>query len=141
MRSSSTTGARRALVERKKSLLPAGVVSVEGRFVDGDTVEVRGTDGNAFARGMVFVDAGQLRKVMGMQTGDLPEGVVHEVIHRDDLVVLPLSGAWVRSPSAGASLLGLGAGVGFRLCGRRGRARRTAQPPDRCRGRARSAAG
>ena len=38
-------GARRALVERKKSLLPAGVVSVEGRFVDGDTVEVRGADG------------------------------------------------------------------------------------------------
>jgi glutamate 5-kinase len=82
-------GARQALVERKKSLLPAGVVSVEGRFVDGDTVEVRGTDGNAFARGMVFVDAAQLRKVIGMQTGDLPEGVVHEVIHRDDLVVLP----------------------------------------------------
>ena len=44
-------GARRALVERKKSLLPAGVVSVEGRFVDGDTVEVRGTDGSPFARG------------------------------------------------------------------------------------------
>ena len=47
------------------------------------------TDGIAFARGMVFVDAAQLRKVKGMQTRDLPEGVVHEVIHRDDLVVLP----------------------------------------------------
>jgi glutamate 5-kinase len=82
-------GARRALVEGKKSLLPAGVVAVEGRFVEGDTVEVRGTDGRPFARGMVFVDATQLRKVRGMQTRDLPEGVVHEVIHRDDLVVLP----------------------------------------------------
>jgi glutamate 5-kinase len=82
-------GARRALVDGKKSLLPAGVVSVEGRFVEGDTVEVRGTDGSAFARGMVFVDAAQLRKVVGMQTGELPDGVVHEVIHRDDLVVLP----------------------------------------------------
>jgi glutamate 5-kinase len=82
-------GARRALVERKKSLLPAGVVSVEGRFVDGDTVEVRDTEGSPFARGMVFVDAAQLRKVKGMQTGDLPDGIVHEVIHRDDLVVLP----------------------------------------------------
>ena len=82
-------GARRALVERKKSLLPAGVVSVEGRFVDGDTVEVRSVDGSSFARGMVFLDAAQLRKVMGMHTRDLPDGVVHEVIHRDDLVVLP----------------------------------------------------
>jgi glutamate 5-kinase len=82
-------GARRALVERKKSLLPAGVVGVEGRFVEGDTVEVRGTDGAGFARGMVFIDANQLRRVKGMQTRDLPEGLVHEVIHRDDLVVLP----------------------------------------------------
>ena len=64
-------------------------MSVEGSFVDGDTVEVRGTDGIAFARGMVFVDAAQLRKVKGMQTRDLPDGVVHEVIHRDDLVVFP----------------------------------------------------
>jgi glutamate 5-kinase len=82
-------GARTALVEGKKSLLPAGVVAVEGRFVEGDTVEVRGTDGQPFARGMVFVDAAQLRRVQGMQTRDLPEGVVHEVVHRDDLVVLP----------------------------------------------------
>ena len=82
-------GARRALVERNKSLLPAGVVAVEGRFVEGDTVEVRGVDGTPFARGMVFVDAAQLRRVKGMQTRDLPDGVVHEVIHRDDLVVLP----------------------------------------------------
>ena len=54
-------GARRA----QEVLLPAGVVSVEGRFVDGDTVEVRAVDGTSFARGMVFVDAAQLRKVMG----------------------------------------------------------------------------
>lgn len=82
-------GARRALTERQTSLLPAGVVSVEGRFLDGDTVDVRGTDGVTFARGMVFIESTQLRKVAGMQTRDLPEGVVHEVIHRDDLVLLP----------------------------------------------------
>ena len=82
-------GARRALVERNTSLLPAGVVAVEGSFFDGDTVEVRSTDGTPFARGMVFVDATQLRKIKGMNTRDLPDGVVHEVIHRDDLVVMP----------------------------------------------------
>ena len=41
-----------------------------------------------FARGMVYVTAGALRSVAGMQTRDLPDGMVHEVIHRDDLVVL-----------------------------------------------------
>ena len=85
-------GARRALVERKTSLLPAGVVAVEGKFNDGDTVDVRDVTGVTFARGMVFIESTQLRKVAGMQTRDLPEGLVHEVIHRDDLVLLPLGG-------------------------------------------------
>jgi glutamate 5-kinase len=52
-------------------------------------VDVVGTDGVTFARGMVFVEAGQLRKVAGRHTSDLPPGMVHEVIHRDDLVLLP----------------------------------------------------
>lgn len=82
-------GARQALVERSTSLLPAGVVDVNGRFGEGDTVDVSGTDGAVFARGMVFVEAGQLRKVVGRHTGDLPPGMPHEVIHRDDLVMLP----------------------------------------------------
>jgi glutamate 5-kinase len=82
-------GARKALVDRPNSLLPAGVVDVAGRFGEGDTVDVVGTDGVAFARGMVFVEAAQLRKVAGRHTSELPPGMVHEVIHRDDLVLLP----------------------------------------------------
>lgn len=82
-------GARRALVERQTSLLPAGVVDVTGRFDAGATVDVTGTDGIAFARGMVFVEAAQLRKAAGLHTSDLPAGMPHEVIHRDDLVMLP----------------------------------------------------
>lgn len=82
-------GARRALVERSTSLLPAGVVDVTGRFGEGDTVDVVGADGMVFARGMVFVEAAQLRKVAGRHTSDLPADMVHEVIHRDDLVLLP----------------------------------------------------
>ena len=76
-------------MERKTSLLPAGVVDVEGTFAEGDTVEVVGADGAVFARGMVFIESGQLRKVVGLRTSELPDDVVHEVIHRDDLVVLP----------------------------------------------------
>ncbi len=82
-------GARRALVERSTSLLPAGVVDVEGRFGEGDTVDVRDRDGVVFARGMVYIASEQLRRVAGRHTRDLPEGLVHEVIHRDDLVLLP----------------------------------------------------
>ena len=82
-------GARHALTTRSTSLLPAGIQAVKGEFAEGDTVDVCGPDGVVFARGMSFVAAGDLRVVVGRQTKDLPEGMVHEVIHRDDLVVLP----------------------------------------------------
>jgi glutamate 5-kinase len=82
-------GARAALIERSTSLLPAGVVDVVGSFDEGDTVDVTDSTGRSFARGMVFIDSDQLRIVAGRHTRDLPVGTVHEVIHRDDLVVLP----------------------------------------------------
>jgi glutamate 5-kinase len=82
-------GAQRALIDRPNSLLPAGVVAVRGLFVEGDTVEIAGPDGRAFARGLAAVDAAVVRGVVGLRTGDLPAGVNHEVVHRDDLVVLP----------------------------------------------------
>jgi glutamate 5-kinase len=82
-------GAERALIDRPNSLLPAGVVGVEGEFEAGDTIEVAGPSGRSFARGMVSIDARGLSSVAGSHTRDLPAGVVDEVIHRDDLVVLP----------------------------------------------------
>ncbi len=82
-------GAERALTDRPTSLLPAGVVSVRGDFVLGDVVDVVGPSGRPFARGLVAVDGVMLRSVVGRHTRDLPAGVTHEVIHRDDLVVLP----------------------------------------------------
>jgi glutamate 5-kinase len=81
-------GARRAILERGTSLLPAGVTTVSGDFYNGDVVEVVDQRGEAVARGMVLSDADVLRSAMGMRTGDLPSGTPHEVIHRDDLVVL-----------------------------------------------------
>ncbi len=82
-------GARRALLERGVSLLPAGVRDVEGDFDAGDPVDVTGPDGKVFARGMVAVDAATLRSIAGQRSADLPADVAHEAIHRDDLVVLP----------------------------------------------------
>jgi glutamate 5-kinase len=81
-------GARRALVERGTSLLPAGVVGVMGEFAEGDVVEVHDTTGGTFARGIAMADASVLRRVMGRRTSDLPSDVAHEAIHRDDLLLL-----------------------------------------------------
>lgn len=82
-------GARRALVERNTSLLPAGVVAVKGTFEPEDAVEVAGPGGVVFAKGMVRLSSTALEQVAGRRTADLPEGTPHEVVHRDDLVVLP----------------------------------------------------
>jgi len=80
-------GARRALVERQTSLLPAGVVDVKGEFDAEAAVEICAPDGHVFAKGLVQMAAGDLRDVAGRHTKDLPDGMAHEVVHRDDLVV------------------------------------------------------
>jgi glutamate 5-kinase len=82
-------GARRALCDHHRSLLPAGVREVEGTFDADDAVEIVGSDGLPFAKGLVKYPAATLRQVAGRQTSELGEGVPHEVVHRDDLVVLP----------------------------------------------------
>jgi len=74
-------GARRAVSERGTSLLPVGLVSVDGTFGAGDAVELVGPDGGAFAVGVSRYDAGDLAQVAGRR--GLPEAVL-----RDDLVLL-----------------------------------------------------
>ncbi|MGQ0616549.1 MAG: glutamate 5-kinase [Acidimicrobiia bacterium] len=83
-------GARRAVGGGGRSLLPAGVVKVDGHFDAGDAVEVVGLDGRVFAKGLVGLRSDLLTAVAGRRTDDLPDGVPHEVIHADDLVVLPV---------------------------------------------------
>jgi glutamate 5-kinase len=83
-------GARNALVDGGRSLLPAGVRAVEGEFEIEDPVDIAEASArHPFARGLVRYGAAGLRDVAGRRTGDLPEGAPHEVVHRDDLVVLP----------------------------------------------------
>jgi glutamate 5-kinase len=82
-------GARRALTERNVSLLAAGVRQVIGTFHPNEAVELAGPDGKVFAKGLVRFDATSLRQIAGRRTADLPTGTPHEVVHRDDLVVLP----------------------------------------------------
>jgi glutamate 5-kinase len=80
-------GAHNALVSRGVSLLHAGVVDVRGEFVAGDTVDIQTSTGEVFARGLVGVTAVQARAGAGKKSSELPDGVSHEVVHRDDLIV------------------------------------------------------
>jgi glutamate 5-kinase len=84
-------GAVKAVVERKASLLPAGITAVHGDFRAGDPVRLKGEDGKTVARGLVAYDAAELPALMGRQTAELaaeygPE-FEREVVHRDDLIV------------------------------------------------------
>ncbi len=85
-------GAKRALTERGKSLLPSGVVEVEGDFQAGEVVVLATPDGKEFARGLTNYDAEELRRIRGAKTAAI-EGILgykrlDEVIHRDNLAVL-----------------------------------------------------
>jgi glutamate 5-kinase len=85
-------GAVRAVVEGRKSLLPAGIAAVEGVFAAGDPVELRDPAGRAVARGLVTFDAKEIPQLLGRSTRELAKELgpayEREVVHRDDLVVL-----------------------------------------------------
>jgi glutamate 5-kinase len=81
-------GARRALVERGRSLLSAGVVATRGEFGVDDAVEIADPDGRVFAKGLVGQSAVVVNRWAGRHTDELPDDVAPEVVHRDDLVVL-----------------------------------------------------
>ncbi len=80
-----------AALKRGKSLLPAGVVRVEGAFARGDAVIVRGLDGAEVGRGLVAYDAEDADRIRGMSSADIllilgnPGRTV--MIHRDDLAL------------------------------------------------------
>jgi glutamate 5-kinase len=82
-------GARTALVERGVSLLPAGVVGVQGTFDADAAVELAGPDGRVFAKGLIKHSSSIVEELAGRRTSELPPDVIHEVVHRDDLVLLP----------------------------------------------------
>ena len=82
-------GARRALTERNTSLLPAGVVDVSGTFDAESAVEIADASGQVFAKGLVRHSSTRVKEWAGRRTTDLPPDLPHEVVHRDDLVVLP----------------------------------------------------
>jgi glutamate 5-kinase len=82
----------KALTGSGKSLLPSGVVTVEGDFPAGAVVAVADASGGEFARGLVSYDAAELRRICGHNTREIERLLGYkglaEVIHRDNLAVL-----------------------------------------------------
>lgn len=85
-------GALTALCQQKASLLPAGLLAVEGDFAQGDIVEVRDAKGHVFARGLVNYDARACNKLIGKQSSEIARLIgwkgYNALISRDNLVLL-----------------------------------------------------
>jgi glutamate 5-kinase len=80
-----------AAVRAGKSLLPAGVVNVEGVFDKGDTVRLIGPDGAVIARGVARYDGADARKIAGLRSDAIEATLGYDdgpvLVHADDLVV------------------------------------------------------
>jgi glutamate 5-kinase len=82
-----------AALRRGKSLLPAGVIAIDGGFARGDAVIIRGPDGAEIGRGLSAYDAEDAQKIRGRPSADIAAVLGFagraEMVHRDDLVVSP----------------------------------------------------
>ncbi len=84
-------GAVRAILERGKSLLPAGIVDVQGRFGKGATVALTDTGGREIARGLTNYSADQLRRIKGLKSPQIPAALgdkpYDEAVHRNNMTL------------------------------------------------------
>ena len=80
-----------AALRKGRSLLPAGVIRIDGAFARGDAVIIRGPDGAEIGRGLVAYDAEEAEKIKGLSSDDISSilgfGGRTELVHRDDLVM------------------------------------------------------
>ncbi|GAB3540195.1 glutamate 5-kinase [Arthrobacter tecti] len=85
-------GAAKAVGERRRSLLPAGIISVRGEFEAGDPVEMVDRNGAPIGRGLVNYSSFELPRMLGRSTRELARELGREyersVVHVNDLVVL-----------------------------------------------------
>ena len=85
-------GACRALLERGKSLLPSGILAVEGSFGVGAPVQCRNGEGRVLAAGLTNYSAADIARIRGRRSSEIREILgfcdSEEVIHRDNLVLL-----------------------------------------------------
>lgn len=85
-------GAVKAIVKGGKSLLPSGILSVEGDFDTGDAIYCLDTKGNRIAKGLTNYSSSEIEKIKGKKTSEIEKVLGYkysdEAIHRDNLVLL-----------------------------------------------------
>ncbi len=85
-------GASVAIIEGGKSLLPSGILGVEGKFATGDMVVIKTKDKKEIAKGLVSYTSDEISKIKGSKSIQIEELLGYrgydEVIHRDNLVIL-----------------------------------------------------
>lgn len=85
-------GAVLALTVKNRSLLPSGIVKVEGNFEKGDGILIVSKDGKNIARGMTNYNSSDVDKIKGMNSRNMHSivrDIYDEVVHKDNLVILP----------------------------------------------------
>lgn len=85
-------GCRKAIVDKHVSLLPTGIKDVEGRFLEGQVVDIKDEELNTIAKGVVNYASDEIRLIKGHQSSEIDE-VLHrhdydEVVHANNMVVL-----------------------------------------------------
>lgn len=85
-------GAAKAVQERGKSLLPSGIVSVQGSFETGDSVYCVNLQGGRIAKGLTNYSSSEMKRIRGLKTSEIEKALGYkysdEAIHRDNLVLL-----------------------------------------------------
>lgn len=86
------TGAEKALLKDKKSLLPGGILEVIGKFSKGDVIEISSGDREVLARGLSNYSSEEIKKIKGEKSVVIQKQLGYkdydEVVHRDNLVIL-----------------------------------------------------
>ncbi|MGQ9695591.1 MAG: glutamate 5-kinase [Thermodesulfobacteriota bacterium] len=85
-------GAKKAICQKGKSLLPSGVISIEGKFSVGDAVVLVDMQGQEFARGLSNYGSTEINKIKGLKSSEIIDKLGYkysdEIIHRDDMAVI-----------------------------------------------------
>ncbi len=85
-------GAREAIVSRGKSLLPSGIVKVEGTFQEGDVIKISDRKGKVIAKGFTSYSSHEINKIKGHKSSDIETLLGYctstEVIHRNNMVLI-----------------------------------------------------